>query len=202
MTEPTLDQSRALFARAERVIPRGVYGHQNAAQHGDRHPRFFARGEGSRVWDVDGNEYVDWMCAYGPMVLGYRNPFMTAKAAASLDVLSGGQPAVRGEGVVGDEAGVEAGRLDRAGHLGNGGTGQELAGPFDLLGGELDREAHGSSCRLVPIPMALWPPRPRREGIPLSPTSGQGPPGRICSDLHVFWARTGNPCHVTIRTVS
>ncbi len=55
-------------------MPGGVYGHQNGAALGDGHPRFLARGERSRVWDVDGNEYVDWMCAYGPMILGYRPP--------------------------------------------------------------------------------------------------------------------------------
>src|SRR3546814_12405696 len=35
---------------------------------------FFARGEGAKVWDVDGNEYVDFMCSWGPMILGHGNP--------------------------------------------------------------------------------------------------------------------------------
>ena len=77
--------SRALWERARRVMPGGVYGHQNGAAHGDLHPRFLARGEGSHVWDVDGNEYVDWMCAYGPMVLGYRHPEVERAVAAQLE---------------------------------------------------------------------------------------------------------------------
>ncbi len=45
------------------MMPGGVYGHQNGAALGEDHPRFLARAERGRVWDVDGNEYVDWMCA-------------------------------------------------------------------------------------------------------------------------------------------
>ena len=65
-------------------MPGGVYGHQNGAAHGEFHPRFLVRGEGSHVWDVDGNEYVDWMCAYGPMVLGYRHPDVEKAVADQL----------------------------------------------------------------------------------------------------------------------
>ena len=79
-----LAESHALWARARRVMPGGVYGHQNGAAHGEMHPRFLARGEGSRVWDVDGNEYVDWMCAYGPMILGYGHPAVEAAVAEQL----------------------------------------------------------------------------------------------------------------------
>ena len=38
------------------------------------YPFFSGRAEGAKFWDVDGNEFVDYMCAYGPMVLGYRHP--------------------------------------------------------------------------------------------------------------------------------
>jgi glutamate-1-semialdehyde 2,1-aminomutase len=58
-----------------------MYGHQNGAALGDGHPRFLARAERARVWDVDGNEYVDWMCAYGPMILGYGHPAVEAAVA-------------------------------------------------------------------------------------------------------------------------
>lgn len=84
--ERALSQSAALWARAQRVIPRGVYGHQNAESHGALHPRFLARGAGSRVWDVDGNEYVDWMCAYGPMILGYRNAAADRAVAEQMEL--------------------------------------------------------------------------------------------------------------------
>ena len=57
----------ALFARAERVVPGGIYGHQSPRMLvPGAYPYFFARGEGARVWDVDGNEYLDLMCSYGP----------------------------------------------------------------------------------------------------------------------------------------
>lgn len=82
-----LDQARtqavdlALQERARRVVPNGVYGHQSARRLPEGYPQFFARGEGCRVWDVDGNEYVDFMCGYGPIVLGYRHPGVDRAAA-------------------------------------------------------------------------------------------------------------------------
>src|SRR6266850_2224164 len=79
-----LAASHALWERARRVMPGGIYGHQNGAALGDGHPRFLARAERSRVWDVDGNEYVDWMCAYGPMILGYGHPAVEAAVAEQL----------------------------------------------------------------------------------------------------------------------
>src|SRR6185503_17825058 len=81
---PRLAASHALWERARRVMPGGVYGHQNGAALGEGHPRFVARAERSRVWDVDGNEYVDWMCAYGPMILGYGHPAVEAAVAEQL----------------------------------------------------------------------------------------------------------------------
>jgi glutamate-1-semialdehyde 2,1-aminomutase len=68
-------ETDALFARAERVVPGGIYGHQSPAMLvPGAYPYFFARGEGARIWDVDGNEYVDLMCSYGPIVLGHNHP--------------------------------------------------------------------------------------------------------------------------------
>jgi glutamate-1-semialdehyde 2,1-aminomutase len=74
----------ALRERARAVIPGGMYGHQNAAFLPPGFPQFFVRGEGSRIWDADGNEYVDLMCSYGPIVLGHRHPKVEAAAAAQL----------------------------------------------------------------------------------------------------------------------
>jgi glutamate-1-semialdehyde 2,1-aminomutase len=64
----------ALRARAAQVMPGGMYGHQNAAALPPGFPQFFERGEGCRLWDVDGNEYIDFLCSYGPIVLGHRHP--------------------------------------------------------------------------------------------------------------------------------
>ena len=71
----TFEKSEALFERAKKVIPGGIYGHQSPLfLTRGAYPSFFARGEGSHVWDVDGNEYIDYMCSYGPIVLGHRHP--------------------------------------------------------------------------------------------------------------------------------
>lgn len=74
-------ESEALLERARRVVPGGVYGHQAPRMVvGGAYPYFFARGDGCRVWDVDGNEYIDLMCSYGPIVLGHRHPLVEEAA--------------------------------------------------------------------------------------------------------------------------
>ena len=71
----TFDKSNALMERARKVVPGGIHGHQNPiVLTRGAFPSFFARGEGSHIWDVDGNEYIDYMCSYGPIVLGHRHP--------------------------------------------------------------------------------------------------------------------------------
>ena len=72
----------ALRQRAAAVIPGGMYGHQSAAGLPAGFPQFMARGRGARVWDADGNEYVDLMCSYGPVILGHRHPAVEAAARA------------------------------------------------------------------------------------------------------------------------
>ncbi len=72
----------ALRERAARVLPGGMYGHQSAARMPEGFPQFFERGEGSHIWDVDGNEYIDYMCSYGPIVLGHRHPSVERAVAA------------------------------------------------------------------------------------------------------------------------
>ena len=71
-----------LQERAARVIPGGMYGHQSVALMPDVYPQFFKRAQGTRLWDVDGNEYIDYMCAYGPNLLGYGHTVVDAAAAA------------------------------------------------------------------------------------------------------------------------
>jgi glutamate-1-semialdehyde 2,1-aminomutase len=75
------ERDAELRNRARRVLPGGMYGHQSALRLPEGFPQFFARGEGSHVWDADGNEYVDFMCAYGPIVLGHRHPAVEKAAA-------------------------------------------------------------------------------------------------------------------------
>jgi glutamate-1-semialdehyde 2,1-aminomutase len=71
-----------LRKRAEAVIPGGMYGHQSARPLPPEYPQFMRSGRGARVWDADGNEYVDLMCSYGPVVLGHRHPAVEAAARA------------------------------------------------------------------------------------------------------------------------
>jgi glutamate-1-semialdehyde 2,1-aminomutase len=68
--------SQALFERAKSVIPNGVYGHFNPVTlvPSGTYPNFAASAKGARFTDVDGNEFIDYMCAFGPMILGYANP--------------------------------------------------------------------------------------------------------------------------------
>ena len=68
------DRDAALRERARRVVPGGMWGHMNATNLPDGYPQFFARAQGCRLWDVDGNEYVDFMCSWGPVVLGHHHP--------------------------------------------------------------------------------------------------------------------------------
>jgi len=72
-----------LRERARAVIPGGMYGHQAAP--GPAFPQFMRGGRGARVWDVDGHEYVDLMCSYGPVVLGHAHPAVEAAAAAQAE---------------------------------------------------------------------------------------------------------------------
>ena len=78
-------KSREAFARATRVIPSGIYGHQGPAEGCyvpvEAFPLFSSRAEGSYLWDLDGNRFIDYMCAYGPNILGYHDPDVDAAAA-------------------------------------------------------------------------------------------------------------------------
>lgn len=69
------NRSQELFERANKVVPGGFPAHQNpAALVQGRSPCFIEKAEGCRFRDVDGNEYIDYMCAYGPMIIGYNHP--------------------------------------------------------------------------------------------------------------------------------
>jgi glutamate-1-semialdehyde 2,1-aminomutase len=85
-------QDTALRERARRVIPGGMFGHMNVASLPPNYPQFFEAAEGCRLRDADGRRFIDFMCAYGPMIVGYRNPTVDEAAArqASLgDLMTG-----------------------------------------------------------------------------------------------------------------
>jgi glutamate-1-semialdehyde 2,1-aminomutase len=77
------ERNDALVERARRVIPGGMYGHMSVQRMMPKgYPQFFERAQGARLWDVDGNEYIDFMCAFGPMILGYRHAAVEAAVDA------------------------------------------------------------------------------------------------------------------------
>ncbi len=75
-------RDKELRARAELVIPGGMYGHESTMLMPDVFPQFFSRAKGARLWDADGNGYIDYMCAYGPNLLGYGFEPVEKAAAA------------------------------------------------------------------------------------------------------------------------
>jgi glutamate-1-semialdehyde 2,1-aminomutase len=76
-----LTRDSALRRRARKVIPGGMWGHMNVARLPPGYPQYFKRARDCRLWDVDGNEYVDMMCSYGPIILGHADPDVEAAAA-------------------------------------------------------------------------------------------------------------------------
>lgn len=81
--------------RAVRVIPGGMYGHQNTRLMPDAYPQFFAKAKGCHLWDVDGNEYIDLMSSYGPIILGHQHAGVDAAAREQLsrgDCMNGPAP--------------------------------------------------------------------------------------------------------------
>jgi glutamate-1-semialdehyde 2,1-aminomutase len=67
-------QSQKLFERAQLSIPGGVNSPVRAWRGVGGTPRFIARGEGAHLFDADDNEYIDYICSWGPLLLGHRHP--------------------------------------------------------------------------------------------------------------------------------
>lgn len=67
-------RSEELFACARKLIPGGVNSPVRAFRGVGGTPPFIARGEGARIWDVDGNEYIDYVLSWGPLILGHSFP--------------------------------------------------------------------------------------------------------------------------------
>ena len=88
--DTTADQR--LRQRAALVIPGGMYGHLRSDRLPAGYPQFFERAEGCHLWDVDGRRYVDFMCSWGPIVVGHQNPVVAeavARQMAAGDCLNG-----------------------------------------------------------------------------------------------------------------
>jgi glutamate-1-semialdehyde 2,1-aminomutase len=75
---PSSSRSAELYARALRLLPGGVNSPVRAMGAISRSPIFIQSGHGALIRDVDGNEYVDWVCSWGPLILGHAEPSVVA----------------------------------------------------------------------------------------------------------------------------
>lgn len=71
-----MDRSEALFERAKKVLPGGVNSPVRAYRAVGLTPRFITRADGAYIWDEDGNRYIDYVCSWGPMILGHNHPII------------------------------------------------------------------------------------------------------------------------------
>ena len=85
---PLVNRSRSedLFRRAQQIIPGGVNSPVRAFRSVGGTPPFLARGEGSHVFDVDGNEYIDYVGSWGPLLLGHRHPAILSALEKALEI--------------------------------------------------------------------------------------------------------------------
>ncbi|MGA8030206.1 MAG: glutamate-1-semialdehyde 2,1-aminomutase [Bryobacteraceae bacterium] len=136
--------SEALFARAQKCIPGGVNSPVRAFRAVGGTPRFIARGEGSHLFDVDGNEYIDYVCSWGPLLLGHRPKVVIDALASVLELgTSFGAPTARevelAELIVDAVPSIEMVRLVNSGteacmsalRLARGFTGRDLTVKFE-----------------------------------------------------------------------
>jgi glutamate-1-semialdehyde 2,1-aminomutase len=129
----TTDRSKELFKRAKRVIPGGVNSPVRAYGSVGGVPRFIERGKGCRIWDADGNEFIDFVGSWGPLIAGHANPSVLKALRATMasgtsfgapteleielaEVITGALPSVKKIRMVssGTEATMSALRLARA----------------------------------------------------------------------------------------
>lgn len=81
-----MTQSELLFERAQTVTPGGVNSPVRAFRSVGGTPRFIARADGSRLIDVDGKEYIDYVCSWGPHILGHRPKAVIDAISAVLEL--------------------------------------------------------------------------------------------------------------------
>ena len=91
-----LEKSRTAYQRACRVIPGGVNSPVRAFGAVGGEPLFIERGDGAHIYDIDGNEYIDYVLSWGPMILGHAHPAVVeAVRQTTLGGTSFGAPTVR-----------------------------------------------------------------------------------------------------------
>ena len=70
----SVSRSATAFTQAQQVIPGGVNSPARAFGAVGGGPRFIDRGAGSRIFDIDGREYIDYVCSWGPLIFGHAHP--------------------------------------------------------------------------------------------------------------------------------
>ena len=80
-----ITQSKKLFYQAQKRLPGGVNSPVRAFKSVNMTPLFITRGQGSKLFDKDGNEYIDYVGSWGPMILGHANPIGVSKLKETLD---------------------------------------------------------------------------------------------------------------------
>ena len=91
-----MDISEQLFERAKKVLPGGVNSPVRAYRAVGMAPRFITRADGAYIYDEDGKRYIDYVCSWGPMILGHNHPVIReAVEKAVKDGLSFGAPTRR-----------------------------------------------------------------------------------------------------------
>ncbi len=84
MAQRKIEKSRRLFKRAQKVLVGGVNSPVRAFKSVGGVPRFLSRAQGSKIWDVDGNEYIDYCLSWGPLILGHARKEVLNAAALAL----------------------------------------------------------------------------------------------------------------------
>lgn len=80
-----MTRSERAFAEAQRYMPGGVNSPVRAFRAVGGTPPFIERGQGSRLTDVDGNVYIDYVCSWGPLIAGHAHPAVTARLHEAVD---------------------------------------------------------------------------------------------------------------------
>ena len=92
------DKSITAYKRAVKSIPGGVNSPARAFKSVGSNPLFIAKAEGSRIYDIDGNEYFDYVGSWGPMILGHAHPDVIKILHETAQNGFPGLPVCRGKG--------------------------------------------------------------------------------------------------------
>lgn len=77
-------KSHLLFERAKKAIPGGVNSPVRAGKAVAQDPLFIDKGQGCRIYDIEGREYIDYVCSWGPLILGHRHPAVIGEVEKAL----------------------------------------------------------------------------------------------------------------------